>query len=101
MPALPVPAGTAIFPAGSAAMTVPPMQNPVRSSADLHRQRGFPGTGIPEQRLMHPVSDVFRLMAESPAFFHQEITGPDAHVSEPPQEPFQKNYSVTRALFGS
>jgi hypothetical protein len=36
---------------------------------DLHRQRGFPGTGIPEQKLIHPVSGLFRHMAESPAFF--------------------------------
>lgn len=69
MSALPVPAGTAIFPASNAAMQVPPGQSKVAPQQDLHRQRGYPDTGTPEQELLHPLSGLFRLMAERPAFF--------------------------------
>jgi hypothetical protein len=62
---------------------------------DLHRQRGSPGTGIPEQN----VSGLFRFMAESPAFLSsvkipdQTLTYQDYH-----RKHFKKLILVTRAL---
>jgi hypothetical protein len=52
---------------------------------------------------MHPVSDLFRLILEGPAFFYHQEKIPDQTLTYQTsrRKHFKKLILVTRALFGS